>query len=433
MAKIIFAKRLSVFVLSLTLSGLFAFAAGNILAEQLIEEANIQQMRDEISRLQQEIEGYTKSILESQKKGKTLQSEIALFENKIKKAQAQIKSIGVAIKQLEGEIKQTEGEINEASKSLDAKKQILAAVMNKLDCKERTPFFEVLAANDSFFDFFNDLYAMNDIRDEIKRVVLEIKSAKQKLENRKADLNEKYDDQFAAKNLLEISKQTLQRQESQKKNLLRETKGLESRFQQLLSLSKKNLGRLKSELSFLLKAGISAEDALKYGQAVANGIGLRPAFLLAILEIESHLGANVGTGTYKKDMNPNQWSYFLKITSRLGLDPDKTPVSKKPNYGWGGAMGPAQFLPGTWLGWEPKIITLTGHQTPSPWGIEDSFTAAALKLYNDGALAKTTAGELKAAKAYISGNPNCSKSICNYYANLAIDKAAEIEETLKNK
>ena len=95
-------------------------------------------------------------------------------------------------------------------------------------------------------------------------------------------------------------------------------------------------------------------------------------------------------------------------------------------------MGPAQFLPGTWLGWESKIAKITGHNPPSPWSIEDSFTAAALKLYNDGASAKTRAGELRAAKSYISGNPNCTKSICNYYANLAMDKSDDIEETLKN-
>ena len=39
-------------------------------------------------------------------------------------------------------------------------------------------------------------------------------------------------------------------------------------------------------------------------------------------------------------MDPAQWPGFLTIVQRLGLNPDNVPVSKKPPYGWGGALGP---------------------------------------------------------------------------------------------
>ena len=105
-------------------------------------------------------------------------------------------------------------------------------------------------------------------------------------------------------------------------------------------------------------------------------------------------------------------------------------VSKEPSYGCGGAMGPAQFIPSTWLGYEAEVIRITGHQPVNPWNFQDAFTASAIKLANGGATSKDRAGELRAAKAYISGNGSCSSATCNSYANTIQQKAADIEKNL---
>ena len=48
-------------------------------------------------------------------------------------------------------------------------------------------------------------------------------------------------------------------------------------------------------------------------------------------------------------MHPNRdRPVFAVIAQTLGFNPDDLPVSRKPWYGWGGAMGPAQFIPSTW-------------------------------------------------------------------------------------
>jgi membrane-bound lytic murein transglycosylase B len=83
----------------------------------------------------------------------------------------------------------------------------------------------------------------------------------------------------------------------------------------------------------------------------------------------------------------------LDITRRLGLDPDKMPVSKKAWYGYGGAMGPAQFIPSTWILYEKRISTLTGNNPPNPWNPEDAFMAAAIYLKDSGANKQTVKAE----------------------------------------
>ena len=93
-------------------------------------------------------------------------------------------------------------------------------------------------------------------------------------------------------------------------------------------------------------------------------------------------------------------------------------------------MGPAQFLPSTWLLFEDRVSSLTGHNPADPWSVEDAFMASALYLADAGATAKTRDKELRAAKAYISGSPNCTKYICNFYSKEVLRIATLIEPNL---
>ena len=93
-------------------------------------------------------------------------------------------------------------------------------------------------------------------------------------------------------------------------------------------------------------------------------------------------------------------------------------------------MGPAQFLPTTWLRYADDVAQLTGHNPPNPWNTEDAFQAAAVFLAKAGAASQTNAGEIAAAKTYISGNPSCTKSICKYYSSRIVALAEEINRSL---
>ena len=174
---------------------------------------------------------------------------------------------------------------------------------------------------------------------------------------------------------------------------------------------------------------MTLEDAYNHAKYAADRTGVRPAFLLAVLKQESSWGTNVGTGTWKKDMKAADQKAFIQICDELNLDPNQMPVSKKPSYGWGGAMGPAQFLPSTWLAYKDKVAVLTGHNPPSPWDINDAFTAAALKLANGGANQGTADAEWKAAMIYFAGN-NWGKTVYSFYGDAVMDLASVIQGQL---
>jgi membrane-bound lytic murein transglycosylase B len=185
-------------------------------------------------------------------------------------------------------------------------------------------------------------------------------------------------------------------------------------------------------------------EALEIAKFVSKITGIRPAFLLAVMTQESNIGKNVGqcylvnfstgegvrAGTNKKEprtMNPKRdIPYFLSITQDLGRDPHNTPVSCPMSYGWGGAMGPAQFIPETWVksGYGQKVKEITGRQA-DPWNINDAFLAAGLYLKDLGGLQN----EFKAAMRYFSGN-SWSKYE-EFYGRSVLSIASQYEEDIK--
>ena len=171
---------------------------------------------------------------------------------------------------------------------------------------------------------------------------------------------------------------------------------------------------------------------------------MRPALLLAVLTQESNIGKNVGscvltnstTGAGKRIstgvaeinvMSPSRdIPYFLKITGDLGRDPYNTSVSCRiPSVGgYGGAMGPAQFIPSTWFLYEDKIKPITG-RIADPWDIKDSFLAAGLYLKDLGA----STNEFRAVMQYFSGSSWTRYE--EFYGKSVLALATNYEEDIK--
>jgi len=289
------------------------------------------------------------------------------------------------------------------------------------------------------------------VQDGLRGVLVKFSEDRAVLEKEKEELEEFEEEQRDLKSLQEVERKFLAQKKKEKEELLRLTKGKEALFQKLLQSKKRDIASLKTQLFYLEKTGITAEDALRLADLAAKRAGIRTAFLLALLEVETgkqfednviSVGTNLGTGNWRDDLYncyirlgkrgvaEAEKKAFFEITGKLGLDPDRMPVSRRPSYGCGGAMGSAQFLPSTWLRYERRVAELTGHNPPSPWSPEDAFTAAAVFLAAAGADAQTAAAEIAAAKTYLSGNPRCSKSICHYYSNRIIALAKEIDRIL---
>ncbi len=396
----------------------------------------------QIEEIQKQIDEYQKQIESAHGQSQTLQNEINNLNAKISQVQLEIRSLGLSINQTSSEINDTVGKINDAEGKLQKHRNALAQYIKIAYENDQRSLTEILFKNASLSNFFNDLNSIQTTQDNLSITIKDIKELKAQLEGHQANLEDKKSDLEHLKGLQEIENSSLSQNKNQKNQILKVTKGQESKYQELVKRSQKDIQMIQDQIGYLIQNGVTAEEAIKFGQLAAIGTGIRPAFLLAILEIESGLGKNVGKGNWMDDMYncylrlgkslraETEKNAFLAIIGQLGLDANAVKVSKEPYYGCGGALGPAQFLPSIWLGYQEEVSRLTGHNPPSPWNIEDAFTASAIKLQRGGADQKTRDAEIRAAKTYLSGKPACGSRICNYYANAVLRKAAELEPSL---
>lgn len=407
----------------------------------------------QIDELQRQIEQYQAQAEVAGQQSKSLQTEIARLNARIGQLNAQIDQLEASIDETGLEIRQTSDQISEAEQKLNLHSQALGQYLRETDRTDQQSLAQILLQHDSLSDFFDYVHSVQLTQDNLRLTIRSVTELQVALDDRRDDLEGKKTNLEKLRSLQELQKRDLAGTKGSKDQLLKQTKGQEAKFQQLVQKSQQDLARLREQISFLLQGGITVEDAVKYAQLAAIGVGIRPAFLLALLEVESRLGKNVGTGNWKDDMylcylrladiakTADRKTYyrnraeteknaFMAVIGKLGLDPDGVKVSREPSYGCGGAMGPAQFIPSTWLGYESEVARITGHTATNPWNFQDAFTASAIKLARSGATTKDRTGEIRAAKAYISGNPSCTSSTCNSYANTILQKAAQIEQDL---
>ena len=172
--------------------------------------------------------------------------------------------------------------------------------------------------------------------------------------------------------------------------------------------------------------GIPFKEALAYAKRASSITGVRAAFILGILRQESDtsgdkLAVNVGqcllvdpltgagkgknTGTpFERVMKPDRDAgVFLEIMKRLGRDPYGTPVSCPASIGYGGGMGPTQFIPSTWVSYEGRIASAFGVPVGDPWNPEHAIMATGLFLQDLGAARGGYSAEREAAGRYYAG------------------------------
>ncbi|MFH1841431.1 MAG: lytic murein transglycosylase [Candidatus Nealsonbacteria bacterium] len=408
-------------------------------------------LEEELRQLEEEIAKYEQDITKTEAEKKTLQNKIYIIQNTIKKLNLQIYQSNIVINDLGVQIEDTTFSIGKTSSEIDDAKERLAAILREVYEEDRRSLIEVLLS-EGISDFFDNLVALETLNLKNQELLSYIKSLKLNLEDQKQSLDE---EKGGLENQVVI--QTLQKQESEKTKteqdyLLQIT---ESEYQKQLQ-EKENVEKKAQEIRERIFDLIGVPEAPTFGEAleiakaVSSLTGVRPAFLLSVLQQESSIGKNVGQ-CYLKDtatgngvrvdgtpiskvMKPSRdVQPFLQITQILGRDPYSTPVSCPiPSVGgYGGAMGPAQFIPSTWMIFKDRIAELKGSPA-DPWNINDAFLAAAVYLSNVGATKKTYEYEWCAALSYFSGSCSLSNQIrYEFYGDSVMTRASQYEEDIK--
>ncbi len=379
----------------------------------------------ELGKYEKQIEEQTAIINKLNKQGKTLKSEIDKLNANIAKLNVQIKAVNLSLKKLDDEIKITQTKIDSTEKNIDFNQKALTEVLRNIYENEGKGIIEIFLANNNLSDFFGNLNNLMEIQDNLKAVLRRIVDLRQDLVDAKETLALERTDAQELKSYQDTQRLSAQKVQSEKGNLLKVTKGKESEYQKLLVEIKKSAAEIRKQIFRLIGGGeLSFEKAYELAKSAENATGVRAALILAVLDIESAFGRNVGRCDYQKAMHPTRdIPVFLKIIEDLKQAnvpiPEPIKVScPNPDGVYGGAMGPTQFIPSTWAsfagyqrignGWErnpdkDRIKQITGSNPPNPWNNIDAFMATAIYLKDLGAVKGSISSERIAAAKYYAG------------------------------
>jgi len=393
-------------------------------------------LESQLAELENQISQYETTIKQYKTQGKTLQGEIKRLETQIAKLSLQIKAISLTLSKLDTEINSTQAQINRIESDINFNKKNLSQTLQTLYENDNKSLVEILFTNPKLSDFFTDLNNLLAVQDNLRLVIIKIAEAHQKLIDQKEVLALGRADAAALKAYQDSQKTSIQKTQTEKGNLLKTTKGKESEYQKLLTETKKTTAEIRKQIFKFLGGGeLEFGDAYQLAKMAEKATGVRAALILAVLDRESALGKNVGQCDYKTAMHPTRdIPIFLEIIKELGFEKNlESGIIKvscaNADGAYGGAMGPAQFIPSTWAVYSDKISQLTGNDPASPWNNADAFMATALYLKDAGAGAGASlANERKAAAKYYAGS-RWSNYLWTYGARV-IAQAQEFEEDI---
>ena len=398
--------------------GFFAATTSAQTAEEQVAERRAQLER-ELAQIEKEIAAQQTLLEGKQRERVSLERDVAILDAGIQKAQLSIRARELEIRRLSQDITGKEQTIGSLNSKLSREKQSLAQLIRRTNEIDDYSLAEIILGNNNFSDFFEDLDNFDAIKAGLNKSFEHIAVTKDDTQTQKGILENRKSAEEELRHIQVLERQKIEVQEREKKRILTATKGQEAAYQSLINVKQKSAAQIRAEL-FTLRgsAAIPFAEALQYAQEASKKTGVRPAFILGIIAEESNLGENVGNGTWSVDMHPTRdRPIFAEITARLGLDPNTMPVSKKPWYGWGGAMGPAQFIPSTWVLYEDRIAKSSGQNPPNPWDPRTAFIASGLLLMDNGADRGTTAAERLAALRYFAGWVNATKPSYAFYGD----------------
>ncbi|OGZ02739.1 MAG: hypothetical protein A2430_00990 [Candidatus Liptonbacteria bacterium RIFOXYC1_FULL_36_8] len=343
-----------------------------------------QVLENQLKELELEISNYETTIEKYRSQGSTLKSEIKSLEAKMAKINLQIKATQLSLSSLDNEIKDTSNKIIVTEKNISDNTNKLSEILQNIHETDNSGLVEILLKNPKLSDFFDDVNNIIAVQNNLRITLNNIIGFREDLVNQKQNLALEREDISALKSYQDSQRLVAEKTKSEKDNLLKTTKGQESKYQELLTNTKQTAAEIRSRIFRLLGGGeLSFEEAYKLAKFAEDATGIRAAFTLAVLDHESSIGKNVGSCFYKTAMHPTRdIPVFLEILKELNLSPDSVKVSC-PIYSdgsYGGAMGPAQFIPSTWNLYENSIAKITGNNPPSPWRNIDAFVATALYL-----------------------------------------------------
>lgn len=389
-------------------------------------------LEQQLAEVEEEIKQNQGQLSQKQQQRVSLERDVSIVNVKIKAAQLGIKQRDLTLQKIRDEVKDKEGNIRTLDSKIVAGQESIGQMLRETQQMDDLSLVE-LALGGSLERVFQEMADFETIQRALGKSFEDIAYSRADLSARKKALEEKQEEENDLLQLQVLQQKSLKNTEKQKQDLVTAARGQEAIYLQIIANRQQSAAQIRAALFSLrdTSKSVSFGDMYTYAKEASAKTGVRPAVILGILSEESNLGQNVGTGNWATDMHPTRdVPIFKQICEKLGLNPDSMPVSKKAWYGWGGAMGPAQFIPSTWVLYENRISSATGENPANPWSPRTAVFATAILMADNGADAGTPAAERLAALRYLAGWKNASKPAYAFYGDDVMELAAKFQSQI---
>jgi len=402
-SRLFFYKSVFVFVLATVF-----FASANIFSPILVVSAK---------NAQKEIKDLNKKKEKKLKIKNQYVQEANVIKSHINNLDGNINSVQKNINRTENELNALENNIRNKEEDISINKKRLAVIFRKINRQNIELSLITLDSNKGLKEYIRSKDSIEGLQKKVFARLNKIKEGKRELEKKKEEEDQARQRLASQRSALEIAKN--------KKQLVLGVKNqkIQEKDKEIQKIERK-INALRSALSSFLGKSFNFKDIVSAVKFASKKTGVRKEFLMAMLDKETDLGRFTGGCTYKNTrVSSANKIAFKKICKELGYNYKKKKISCALSYGYGGAMGVAQFMPTTWNGYKSVISKHTGHNPPDPWSLTDGVMGMAEKLKRAGASRKSK--EHYAAKVYYCGGPRSRhwKTHCERYADTVISWA----------
>lgn len=221
---------------SLVLLALLVPALLSVQAETADEiQAEIDRNATQVEKLKQEIVKLQSELNATNAQKQTLQTAIKSIDLNIQKLSKSISLTETQIKTKDQEISALSGDISRATGSIGSARQQIAGSLRELDTIDTKPLVFSLLAGGSLSGVFDDIDTLESLRSSLQLHIEDLSNLKVDLEVDKTDAEGKRQELAALNTTLSNEKRGLAVARSEQDKLLQETKNKESSYQALIA------------------------------------------------------------------------------------------------------------------------------------------------------------------------------------------------------
>ena len=356
----------------------FADAAQDALAAQkLQDQQKLQLLNQQISDLQNQING-------TEKQQSTLRNTLALYDTQIRQTQIEIQAAQTNIDNTNVEIQQTQIEITQKTQQLEQQRVVLGDLLTTLDEDQNSSKLQLALGSGTFSDFLDQVQYTTTVENKVYDLVEQVKTLKSKLEQDQTTLQKNLTALQDQQQSLQQTQSTLADQRTAQEQILSQTKGKESNYQKLLTTTQDQQAKIDQEINNL--------DAKIQGKTGFNA--LQPVHGILAYPVQGVLTQGYGNTGFTQ----------LGYNFHNGIDlagPAGAPISAAAD-GVVYAVGHGEAAYGNWVVIKHDIVAAGGHQIMTLYGHMRSF------VVSPGQVVKT--GDLV---GYEGNTGNTTRLLCN--------------------